>query len=224
MKKESPKKTVSTSRSSGSTFGKLFAIFMLIAALALLHFEYETHQYVAGKDAHVMQVNIETGENASVEDEYVAEERQAKDNEISNVVSEDFKIKASSYDLLEQYRVNLLSVAHLSKKFLQHEDYEKEVTFLLKKSDDYPESIVTFLKELRDYRDEHLASKDEEYTKLAIEGGFVTRMVNKIVDVEKKNPQYEIREVEYVKLKSQLDEFVAYFYSKEFLKKYLDHD
>ena len=96
--------------------------------------------------------------------------------------------------------------------------------YLLQAKDNYPNDVAKLLKALKDYRDEYLTSKDEEYTKLDLEGSFTNRMINKIVNIEKKNPQYEIREVEYTSLKSQLDDMIMYFYSKEFLKKYLGND
>ena len=223
MKKESKTAT-------GSSLPKFIAMLMLIVSAILVHFEYIINRTKAAPEAHVMKVHIETGDKTKVEEdtkddvEEKASDLVIENNEISAIISEDFKIQASVQDKLEQYRLSLSNVAHLSEKFLQHKDYGLEVEYLLQAKDNYPNDVAKLLKALKDYRDEYLTSKDEEYTKLDLEGSFTNRMINKIVNIEKKNPQYEIREVEYTSLKSQLDDMIMYFYSKEFLKKYLGND
>jgi len=224
MKKESKKDT-------RTVFLKFVAMLMLIVSAILVHLEYIMDATKpATPEPHVMKVHIETGDNANVEEEMRGEvevkttDPTIQDNEISAIISGDFKIQASAQEKLEQYRMYLSNVVRLSKKFLQHEDYDREVEFLLQTKDNYPNDVVKLLKDLKDYRDEYLTSKDEEYTKLDLDGSFANRMINKIVNIEKKNPQYEIREAEYIKLKSQLDGITVYFYSKEFLKKYLGND
>lgn len=223
MKKESNKAT-------GSVLLKFIAMLMLIVSAILVHFEYIINRTKAAPEAHVMKVHIETGDKTKVEEDAKedVEEKAAdlaiENNEISAIISEDFKIQSSVQDKIEQYRIYLLHVMHLSSKFLQHEDYDSEVEFLLQAKDNYPNDVAKLLKSMKDYRDEYLTLKDEEYNKLDLEGSFTNRIINKIVNIEKKNPQYQIREVEYTNLKSKLYDMMMYFYSKEFLKKYLGND
>jgi len=217
MKKESKANDKIT---GANLFPKIIAMFMLIAAGILVHFEYFKKSSLP--EAHVMEVSIESAD--PVEEESRSENKVLEDNHLATVVSEDSKLHSSAQSKLEHYRIHLFNVASLSRKFLQHEDYNKEIVFLLKNTDDYSNDIINLLHELQNYRDQNMTSKDMEYQKIDLDDGFTKKMLSKIVDIEKKNPQYEINEVMYTKLKDQLDDLTFYFYSKEFLKKYLDND
>jgi len=222
MKKESKKTT-------GNLLLKSGAIMLLIGVAILVNFENIKTKELAAPEAHIMKVRIETGDKEQIKEAADAAAEKAhnieiEDNEISAMISEDFKIQVPVQDKIEQYRMYLLHVTNLASKFLQHEDYDSEVKFLLQAKDNYPDNVAKLLKDLKDYRNEYLTLKDEEYNKLDLEGSFTNRIINKIVNIEKKNPQYEIREVEYANLKSKLDDMTVYFYSKEFLKKYLGND
>jgi len=224
MKKESKK-------NAQPIWLKVVATLMLAIATILVHVEYITDTTKPSwSESHVMKVRIETGDNANIagevqrEGEEKALDHTKQDNEIAAMISEDFKNHVAGQEKLEQYRAYLSNVVYLSKKFLQHEDYEEEVEFLLRTKNDYPHEVLKVLQNLKHYRDEYLTSKDEEYNKFNLGESFINRMINKIVNIEKKNPQYEVHEVEYMMLKSQLDSITAYFYSKEFLQKYLGND
>ena len=198
---------------------------MMIVVVVLVHYDVP-HKITPPEEPKVMKVHIETSQNAQVEDvlQRDIQSEIAEDNTISATTSEDFVRKASAHEKLEQYRIDLAVIGRLCMKFLKHENYEEELVFMHKNIDDYPDDIAKLVNELQDYESKYLVSHDEAYTKLNLEGGFATRMVNKIVDIEKKNPQYEVREEEYRKLGSQLDGLMAYFYSKEFLRKYIGND
>ena len=208
---------------------KIFTMAMLVGALWLVHAEYMAgkmhHRVESSKPAHVIDVNIETGENAVVDEEKPYEKgAKSLDEEIAEFVSEDFAAKPSGEEKLEHYRLHLANVARLVEKFSQNVDYDHELEFLLSRGSEYTPEIGNILHNAKEYRDTYLTSADEEYTKLSLEGGFATRMVDKIVDIKKKNPEHALRAEKYDMLKKQMDDLMEYFYSKEFLKKYLGND
>lgn len=221
-------------RKKSSALFKLLTISIMATALWLVHAKYvanKMHYVIApSKEAQVMKVLIETGENAVVNGEEKPQEgsQNALDEEISTFVSNDLKQKPSIKENMDHYRVHLAHVARLMEAFAQNEDYEHDLEFLLSRSSEYDVEICNILKEAKGYRDEYLVDKgvdkDAEYTKLPLEGGFVTGMVDKILDIKKKNPEHTIRTKRYDVLKKQMDHLVEYFYSQEFLKKYLGND
>lgn len=220
MKKESKANNKTTGI---NLFFKIVAMCMLIAAGILVHFEYFSGSSMP--EAQVMQVSIESAD--PVEEENKLENKtddMIENNHIATLISDDFKVHSSVQNKLEHYRIHLFNVTSLSKKFLQHEDYNKEIVFLLKNTNNYSDDIINLLQELKDYRDQNLTSKDTEYKKINLDDSFTKKMIGKIVDIEKKNPQYELNEAAYAKIKERLNDLTFYFYSKEFLKKYLDND
>lgn len=225
MKKE----TQNPTKKSGIFF-KLFTIIIMIMALVLIYIEHIMHKFVSKakpeEKAYVMNVHIENGENVPAT-EHNAQldvlEKELNDR-ISVEVSEDFSIKASLAEKMDHYRIELMQVTRLIEKLSRGEDYSKELEFLSQNNNIYPTEISSVFTSLADYKNKYLTSADTEYKKLSIEGNFVTKIFNKIVHIEQKNPNYEARMEEYNKLKNTTHILEDYFYSKEFLKKYLSND
>ena len=197
---------------------KFITVCMLIAAVGLVHFEYIKHKALAAKGPEVMNVHIETHTNATSVEEDTAI-ALSENNLIASAASEDVNAKASQ-EKFQQYRMHLSVVGNLCMKFLNHENYSEELALLNKNASDYPEDIAKLLNELKDYESKYLVDQSEAYKKLNLEGGFATNMVSKIIDIEKKNPQYEEHAQEYKKLAAELKKLMTYFYSKEFLNHY----
>jgi hypothetical protein len=205
---------------AGFTF-KFFSLLMLMGSFGLVHFEYLTHKIMPLDEPEIMNVRIETKQIEPLEDVQQDIASEMVDNlAMQQPTSTDIALKSSANYKMEQYRIHLSVVANLCTKFLKHENYEEELVFLHKNADDYPDDIAKILSELQEYENKYLAQQSELYTKLNLEGGIATRIVNKIIDIEKKNPEYEMLAAEHKKISAQLERLMAYFYSKGFFKKY----
>ena len=199
-----------------SLFFKCATILMLAASVWLVHFEYLAHHIAESQEPKVLKVHIEPAQAPVEEDDFAL--ANTENNDITTSLSD----KLNEHAKLDQYRVYLEVVGYLCVKFLKHENYEAELVFLHKNIDHYPAEIVKLLGELEEYEVRYLSEQNAAYTKLHLNGGFAENMVTKILDIEKKNPEYEVRVEEYNKLSGKLGELMAYFYSKEFLKQHHD--
>lgn len=219
-------------KSSASITFKIFTSILLIAACCIIYDNYFGAKFIAFQEEEeptstpkVMEVRIENVRDTyESDDEEKARKDKQKDSEYLSIDAEKPQDKHSAvkmeYEIkLAQYRMHLSAVAHLCSKFLKHENYERELSFLSQDIELYPEEIVSIISELREYEnDSHVHNSEEPYRKLTLPNGFMGSILGKIMDLEKRNPEYITREAKYNKISSQLDKLMLYFYSSEFQK------
>ncbi len=124
----------------------------------------------------------------------------------------------------EFYRSYITSVGRLVSKFYANIDYEKELSYLRSSKLEYPQKVTAALDGLMSHREKYLTHKSEQYKQVTLEGNFVKRLVNKMINIRQENPLYQAMEEDHKNLRNELSIIEEYFYSEEFLKYCLNYD
>jgi hypothetical protein len=207
---------------SYSFFFKILTLIFIIFSIVIVNNEYLIplrHTYFnddkTGTDESYKiddhDVNAKAGKEIEFDDSIEAEVEKEK---LETLASRD----------AERYRLYLVNVARLISKFYANIDYDKEQSYLSSSHLEYPKKVTIALTELKQYREKYLTHKSEQYQKIILEGNFIKRLANKMINIRQENPVYQSMEEAKKILQNELGIIEDYFYSQEFLKYCLNYD
>lgn len=125
---------------------------------------------------------------------------------------------------IKYYRKLLLNLSLLERKFLEGENFNKELQFLLTKSESYPKQVANYLIDLKEYQAKYMQSNIKQYQQLEFGDGFFKDILGRIFNIKKENPLYNDMQKEFTELKKKIYLLENYFYSMGFLKERLKYD
>ena len=207
----------------------LFAILTMVIAVAVIHLEslQDIIKINDDKKPEVLEVEINTPKSPGKEVEYITiseSEENISTEELAPVQTEKTKPDNSIVVKdIEVYLLHIKTISILISKFNNNLDYKDDLSYL-ESSINYPKKISDILKDLRIYRDNYLVTKNERYNQVKLQGSLLKRLLNKIVDIKAVNPTYASMEEAHKKVALQIGILEDYFYSKDFLNRYLAHD
>ena len=140
-------------------------------------------------------------------------------DEIDKEILETVKVEQ-----IEYYRKYIVNLSLLLRKFTDYENFSKELSFLLRKTEIYPKEVAGLFDELKNFNEKYLSCKIKKYEDLNLGGGYIKKSLNKIFDIKRENPKYNNMIEESKLLKPKLKVLEGYFYSVEFLKMHLSYD
>lgn len=201
-----------------SFFFKILTLIFIISSIIIVDYEYLIPYFNQDKidadeynQSAVHDINSKVEQKSELDDSIAAEVEKEK---LETLASRD----------AERYRLYVAGAARLISKFYANIDYDKELSYLLSSDLEYPKKITIALEELRLHREKYLTHKAEQYTQVKLEGNFVKRLVNKMINIRQENPLYHSMEEAKKGLQNELGIIEDYFYSHEFLKYCLNYD
>jgi hypothetical protein len=209
MKEKKPNKKIN------SLLWKFFAVFIVV--LALFNIDYKKLSSSKEKEVDSTRPHQQKQEEVVKDDDFDLEDYLL--DEIDKEILETIKLEQIKY-----YRKYIVNLSLVLRKFSDYENYGKEVDFLLANNKSYPREVSELLLVLKSFNEQYLSSKIEQYNDMDLGGGYFQKLVGKIFDIKKVNPQYKVMIEEAEKLKPQLKTLENYFYSVEFLKAHLSYD
>lgn len=195
--------------------------FLIIFVIVLVLFNLDYSKFTIPKKKEI------SPEPSKIEEKKDEESTLQEDLDLEDFLLDEIDKEILETVRLEQikyYRKYIVNLSLLLRKFVDRENYEKEITFLLRVKDAYPKEVSEILLDLEAFGEKYLICDTLEYTDLKFSDGYFGRFLGKIFDIRKKNPKYKEMISEYKAIKDRLKQLENYFYSVEFLKAHLRYD
>lgn len=140
------------------------------------------------------------------------------------LIDEDNSNVTDIFGKIDKYREYLWNFEQLAYKFSNHILFSNELSYLEKYSAFYTPEIKNHLALFKRYNEKFSDKVVAEYNEVTGDYGLLGKVVDRMVDIKKKNPNYSEMLEMNKKLEVPLRELSRYFYSTEFLKRYFEYE